>query len=203
MDFNQLIDHIKNSSLIGTKAHEKLAPTDRIFYTEKDIPKDAREAGVLLLLYVDENKQTNVLLTKRANYKGTHSGQISFPGGKKEPFDLNLQETSLRETFEEVGISSMDVNVIKQLTPIYIPPSNFVATPYIGIIKEIPFFKKNHEVEELIYFPIHKLFNDKNLGVFQSSTTNTKTPCFIFNDHKIWGATAMILNEFKEVLKTL
>jgi len=203
MNFNQLIDHIKNSSLTGTKAHEKLAPTNRIIYTEKEIPKNAREAGVLLLLYVDENKQINVLLTKRANYKGTHSGQISFPGGKKESFDFNLQETALRETFEEVGVSSIDVDVIKQLSTIYIPPSNFVVNPYIGVIKKNPVFRKNHEVKELIYFPIHKLFNDKNLGVFKSSTTNTKTPCFIFNDHKIWGATAMILNELKEVLKTL
>lgn len=205
MDFNQLIDkidHIKLSHLTGIESHKELAPPNRTIYTKQKIPKNAREAGVMILIYIDKNKKSNILLTQRANYKGIHGGQISFPGGKKETLDVNLQETALRETFEEVGILSSDIHVIKQLTSVYIPPSNFVVNPYIGIINKVPCFKINNEVDKLIHLPIEILLNPTTLSNFKSSTA-TSIPCFNYKAYNIWGATAMILNEFKEVLKTL
>ncbi|NJB81656.1 NUDIX hydrolase [Wenyingzhuangia aestuarii] len=209
MEFNQLIDKIdllKKIPLKGIEAHRELAPFSRPTFTKYQIPENARKAGVLMLLYPDENNNTNILLTKRASYKGTHSSQISFPGGKKEITDINLQETALRETFEEVGIAKNQIMVLKQLTTIYIPPSNFSVNPYLGILKNTPEFMINHEVDEIIHFPVNNLLDPKKIATFKSATSyakNIEIPCFVFNHHRIWGATAMILNEAKEVLKTL
>ncbi|NIJ45346.1 8-oxo-dGTP pyrophosphatase MutT (NUDIX family) [Wenyingzhuangia heitensis] len=209
MDFNQVINNIellKNVPLKGIEAHKELAPFSRPTFTEYQIPENAKKAGVLMLLYPDANNNTNILLTKRASYKGTHSSQISFPGGKKENFDINLQETALRETFEEVGIAKNEITVLKQLTTIYIPPSNFSVNPYIGILKKTPNFTINHEVDQIIHFPLNNLLDPKKIATFKSSTSyakNIEIPCFVYNHYRIWGATAMILNEAKEVLKTL
>ena len=144
------------------------------------------------------------LLTQRASYKGTHSAQISFPGGKIEKTDKNLKETALRETFEEVGISEENINVIREITDVYIPPSNFLATPYIAFSKEKPNFIINHEVDHTFDVLLKDLLDDSNITSINITTSyakNTDVPCFKLNNYIVWGATAMILNEIKELLK--
>ncbi|MGY5351390.1 NUDIX hydrolase [Wenyingzhuangia sp. IMCC45533] len=209
MIFEQLkekIEHLKSIELLGVQAHRKLAPFSRPTFTEYQIPKDARKAGVMVLLYPKENNKTHILLTKRANYKGTHGNQISFPGGKYDINDSSLRQTSLRETNEEVGINDTDITIVKSLTPIYIPPSNFKVSPYLGMINDIPNFVNNYEVAEIIDLPAEHLLQDRSITTFTKNTaggSQQNIPCFAFNDHKIWGATAMILNEVKEVLKNI
>ena len=208
MKFELFLKHIetlKNTKLPGIEAQFKLAPKLRLNYNAKKIKaNDPKIAAVLALFYPNQNNEVTLLLTKRANYNGTHSGQISFPGGKVEQSDLNLKQTALRETFEEVGIIDGDIEVIREFTEVYIPPSNFLVTPFIGIIYNKPVFKVNSEVAKIIEVPFSKLIDETSIGsikITNSYMKETSVPCFKIDDSIIWGATAMILSEIREVLK--
>ena len=151
-----------------------------------------------------KNNQTRFLLTQRASYNGTHSAQISFPGGKVEDKDINLQETALRETFEEVGIEEKHITIIRKITDVFIPPSNFLATPFIGFSTTKPIIKINHEVDHTFDVKLSDLLNDENISIINITTSYANkidVPCFKLNNYIVWGATAMILNEIKELLK--
>ena len=203
--FLKHIEAVKNIKLPGIEAQFKLAPKLRLNYNAKKIKaNDPKIAAVLALFYPNQNNEVTLLLTKRANYNGTHSGQISFPGGRVEQSDLNLKQTALRETFEEVGIIDEDIEVIREFTEVYIPPSNFLVTPFIGIIFNKPVFKVNSEVAKIIEVPFSKLIDETNIGsikITNSYMKETSVPCFKIDNSIIWGATAMILSEIREVLK--
>ena len=112
--FLKNIEVFKNTQLPGIEAQFKLAPKMRLEYNAKKIEaNNPKIAAVLALFYPNQNNEVSLLLTKRANYIGTHSGQISFPGGKFEKSDLNLKETALRETFEEVGIFQEKIDIVR------------------------------------------------------------------------------------------
>jgi len=203
--FLKYIETLKNTKLPGIEAQFKLAPKLRLNYNVKKIKaNDPKIAAVLALFYPNQNNEVTLLLTKRANYNGTHSGQISFPGGKVEQSDLNLKQTALRETYEEVGIIDEDIEVIREFTEVYIPPSNFLVTPFIGIIYNKPVFKVSSEVAKIIEVPFSKLIDETSIGsikITNSYMKETSVPCFKIDDSIIWGATAMILSEIREVLK--
>ena len=203
--FKTIIEDIKYSKLGGLDAQFKLAPKLRLKYNQEKIEaNNPKIAAVLALLYPNTNNKMCILLTQRASYKGTHSAQISFPGGKQEKIDKNLEYTSLRETFEEVGIASSSINIIRELTDVYIPPSNFLATPFLGFTNHTPKFILNHEVSKIIEVPIQELLIDSNVSYVSMTTSYMKkidVPCFKFNNHIVWGATAMMLSEIKELLK--
>lgn len=208
MKFNQFIEKIeslKSLKLGGLDAQFKLAPELRLRYNADKIKaNNPRKAAVLALIYPNEKKETTFLLTERASYKGTHSAQISFPGGKIDVLDTNLQETALRETFEEVGLLPTSIQIIRELTDVYIPPSNFLATPFIGFVNKKPLFKTNYEVENIIEVSVADLLNETSLTTVNLTTSymaNVDVPCFKLNDYIVWGATAMILSEIKELLK--
>ena len=177
----------------------------RLEYNAKKIEaNNPKIAAVLALFYPNQNKEVSLLLTKRANYIGTHSGQISFPGGKFEKSDLNLKVTALRETFEEVGVFQEKIDIVREITEVYIPPSNFSVTPFIGIVNDNPVFKLNSEVAKIIEIPFPDLLDDTmlaSISITNSYMKETSVPCFNFDGSVIWGATAMILSEIKEVLK--
>lgn len=208
MDYSSFlskIDFIKNNQLGGLDAQFKLAPKLRLQYSkEKILAKNPKKAAVLALFYPNKNNQTTLLLTKRASYKGTHSAQISFPGGKVEYNDKNLLDTALRETKEEVGVIQSYVKIIREITDVYIPPSNFLATPFLGYLEDTPQFVTNHEVANTIEILVSDLLNDKNLTSVKMSTSymqNAEVPCFKINDNIIWGATGMMLSEIRELIK--
>jgi 8-oxo-dGTP pyrophosphatase MutT (NUDIX family) len=205
--FLKNIEVFKNTQLPGIEAQFKLAPKMRLEYNAKKIEaNNPKIAAVLALFYPNQNNEVSLLLTKRANYIGTHSGQISFPGGKFEKSDLNLKETALRETFEEVGIFQEKIDIVREITEVYIPPSNFSVTPFIGILNDIPVFKLNSEVAKIIEIPFPDLLDDTMLGsisITNSYMKETSVPCFNFDGSVIWGATAMILSEIKELLKNI
>jgi len=205
--FLKNLEVIKNTQLPGIDAQFKLAPKMRLEYnTRKNIANNPKIAAVLALFYPNQENKVSLLLTKRANYNGTHSGQISFPGGKVEKSDLNLKETALRETFEEVGVLKKEINVIREITEVYIPPSNFSVTPFVGILNYKPVFKVNSEVAKIIEIPFSDLLDDSRLAsisITNSYMKETSVPCFNFDGSIIWGATAMILSEIKELLKNM
>jgi 8-oxo-dGTP pyrophosphatase MutT (NUDIX family) len=205
--FLKNIEVFKNTQLPGIEAQFKLAPKMRLEYNAKKIEaNNPKIAAVLALFYPNQNNEVSLLLTKRANYIGTHSGQISFPGGKFEKSDLNLKETALRETFEEVGIFQEKIDIVREITEVYIPPSNFSVTPFIGILNDIPVFKLNSEVAKIIEIPFPDLLDDTmlaSISISNSYMKETSVPCFNFDGSVIWGATAMILSEIKELLKNI
>ncbi|PQJ80918.1 NUDIX hydrolase [Polaribacter porphyrae] len=204
-DFIKKVDELKSLKLGGLDAQFKMAPKLRLKYNKDKIDaNNPRKAAVLALFYPDENNKTKLLLTQRASYKGTHSAQISFPGGKVEKSDTSLKETALREAQEEVGIHPSTVNIIRELTDVYIPPSNFLATPFIGFVDKKPLLVINHEVDRIIEVFVSDLLDDVNITTVNLTTSymkNIDVPCFNIDNHIIWGATGMMLSEIKELLK--
>ena len=202
-DFKAHISNIKTTKLGGLDAQFKLAPELRLRYNEDTIKaKKPKKAAVLALFYPDEHNRTRILLTKRASYKGTHSAQISFPGGKTALNDRNLEQTARRETYEEVGVHSDSIHTIRELTTVFIPPSNFLATPFIGYTNQRPIFNINYEVTATIEVLLEDLLNDMNISTVEMLTSymdKVKVPCFKLDNYIIWGATAMILSEIKEL----
>lgn len=157
------------------------------------------------MLFHPKNGKANLVLTKRNTYPGVHSSQISFPGGKAEPEDADLTQTALRETFEEVGISPHEIEVIMAFTEIYIPPSNFLVQPFLGIANSEPEFKPDpKEVTAIIQLPLDTFLDDSILTSSEMQTSYAQSimvPAFVFEGHIVWGATAMILSELKETIK--
>ena len=207
--FENKIVKIKKMELPGESAQFKMAPMERLAELKRIAveKKSARKAGVLALFYPSEDNQTMLALILRKTYKGVHSAQIGFPGGKYENEDDTLKETALRETEEEIGVIRNTVSVLKQLTEVYIPPSNFFVQPFVGITKNTPeFILQEDEVEALVEVPlIH--FMDDSIKTYQNLSTsyakNIEVPAFMLNNHLVWGATAMMLSEVREMLKEL
>jgi len=210
MEFNTFLTHIsklKELPLGGIESQFKMAPELRRKYSLKGIEaNNPKDSAVLALFYPDKDYNTKILLMLRASYNGVHSAQISFPGGKKEENDANLQNTALRETEEEIGVLKNEIIIVRELTKTYIPPSNFWVTPFIGILKRIPVFKTNDEVEKLIEISLIDILDENSMTSKNLTTSymqNIDVPCFKLNNYIVWGATAMILSEIKDLLKLL
>lgn len=203
--FTDKIEDLKRDKLGGLEAQFKMAPKLRLKYNqEKIVANNPRKAAVLALFYPNKNYETTLLLTQRSSYKGVHSAQISFPGGKLEKTDTNLKEAALRETFEEVGVEQTSIEIVRELTDVYIPPSNFLVTPFIGFVDQKPKFTLNYEVASTIEVLMSDLLDDRNVATVNLTTSymkNIDVPCFKIDNHIIWGATSMMLSEIKELFK--
>jgi 8-oxo-dGTP pyrophosphatase MutT (NUDIX family) len=208
-EFEKKIVKITKMQLPGETAQFKMAPMERLAELKRIAYKKntAKKAGVLALFYPTIDNKTHLALILRKTYKGVHSAQIGFPGGKFEDNDNTLQETALRETEEEIGVLKNSVSVLKELTEIYIPPSNFFVQPFVGITTKTPQFNlQEDEVEELIEVPLQHFMDDGIKTIQRLSTSyanNIEVPAFMLNNHLVWGATAMMLNEVRELLKEL
>ena len=169
--------------------------------------KNAKKAGVMALFYPNTEQLTHLLLIQRNRYPGVHSGQIGFPGGQHEPGDMDMLDTALRESCEEVGAVRDHIDVVKSLSELYIPPSNFEVFPFVGVYNKIqPFRRQASEVESLLEVPLTDLLDDAKLTTQHLSTSyasNIEVPAFIFHGHIVWGATAMMLNEIREMFKKI
>lgn len=168
-------------------------------------PPDARVACVLNLLHWEDGEWRTVLIQRTINPRDRHSGQISFPGGRFEEADGSLEQVALRETEEEVGIPRHQVEIIGRLTELYIPVSNYVVHPFVGVLNGPKnFVAQPGEVAAILTPPI-AAFTDQNrrkvtdMYITQGITLK-QVPYFELEGRTIWGATAMILSEFVEVM---
>ncbi|MCM5664306.1 NUDIX hydrolase [Galbibacter mesophilus] len=208
-DFYNLVPKIKNMPLPGQESHYKMAPLLR----NKELEainieeRNPKWAGVVSLFYPDEVKQTKLLLILRKTYNGVHSNQVGFPGGKVEISDKDIAETALRETWEEVGVSPKKIELVKRMSEIYIPPSNFMVQPFVGVSKEmLSFTMQEDEVEAIIEVSFDEFMDDNSIFEENLSTSyakNINVPAFKLNNYTVWGATAMMLSEVKELFKPL
>lgn len=205
-DFLEYVPKLAKVALPAEEAHYKMAPLERIVSLKKTNTesKNPRTAAVMMLFYPKE-RITHLVLIVRNSYKGIHSAQIAFPGGKYETEDVTFDITALRETHEEIGVHPNAVKVIKTFTPLYIPPSNFMVHPFLGIAKEeLSFIPDIHEVADIIELPLSVFLSDEIIVTANLSTSyanNISVPAFKIEEHLVWGATAMMLSELKEVLK--
>ena len=206
-DFLQLISKIKNIPLPAESSHLKMVPPFRreLMKFQEESIKNAKKAGVLALFYPNTANKTNFVLILRKTYKGVHSAQIGFPGGKLEKQDKSLEGAAIRETFEEVGVPVSDISIVKEMTQVYIPPSNFYVHPFMGITKTKPVFKlQDDEVEALLEVDLQNFLEE---GVIMSNrvtasySVDVEVPTFRLNGYVVWGATAMMLSEIKDLLK--
>ena len=201
---NKVFESFQNP-LPGEKAHLELAPYRKNvkFNYEQNKPKIA---STLLLLYPKDNN-VYFCLIERPEYEGTHSNQISFPGGKNENGET-IKQTAIRETFEEVGIDPISINIIGEMTQVYVPPSNFLIHPFVGYLDLEPSFKADkREVKKIIEVNIEDLFSDEiiknkkmNLGR-NNNSLYVDVPYMDLNNKIVWGATSVILNEFRKMLE--
>lgn len=202
MDFDSVLHFINNSQsdeLPGKKAHQMIMPMpvrEQIF---KDAAhqKPARQAAVLALIFPDELHQAKMVFILRKNYEGHHSGQISFPGGKQEVFDKDLRATALRETEEEIGVSGERIHILRDLSPVFIPISNFLVQPFLGVSYRTLDFKRDPvEVEEILSLDFESILYNPLIEIKHTYFDKTyPLKAFEVNQIKIWGATAMMLSE--------
>jgi len=201
---NSIKHYLSAQGLPGEQAQRLMAPSSRNPQSVKHTAKP-RLSAVLLLLYPKDGRW-HLALTKRHTYKGSHSAQISLPGGKMEMEDKDLMHCALRETFEEIGVQCDADRVIGHLSSLYIPISNFEVHPFIALIDYTPSFVHDpYEVDYLIEIPLSLLTDPDGKGSIRlrNQDSHITAPVYQLEDDYIWGATAMILSEFAEILKRL
>ncbi len=208
-DFSQFTSNLElelQKPLPGEEAQFAMAPYQRRL-RKNALAENAspRQSAVLVLFYPFKG-EPHTLLMLRKTYPGVHSGQVSFPGGSKDENDVSLTQTALREAEEETGLNKNKVKIIGKLSSVYIPPSGFLVFPFVGYLNEKPFFKPDEkEVEELIEVPLLMILDEKTIKSKNIKLANgmvmDDTPYFDIYGHTVWGATAMMMGELREVLK--
>jgi len=188
--------------LPGTAAQMLMAPS---LSRPANVLLPLRDSGVLLLLYPVSNRLFTVFM-KRTEYGGPHSGQISFPGGKFEDGDRSLVDTALRECGEEIGIPPGSVEVLGLLTPLHIPISNFRIQPVVGFMAATPVFATDpEEVDYLIRTPLEFLLKPEIIKteILAFGILSMEVPYYDIDSNHVWGATAMMLSEFLEIVRRM
>lgn len=195
------------TELPGIESHMKMVPEAR----RKEIERfkggqDARKAAVLICFGVHEDGDVFIVFIRRNEYDGVHSGQISFPGGRYEDEDLDMVQTALREAEEETNIRRSDVEVLGEISPVYIPPSNFYVKPVVAWAKNsLDLIPDPSEVREILEIPLNELLdpsNRQNKHIEHREFNVIDVPCFYVQGEIIWGATAMMLMELLDILSS-
>ncbi len=208
-NFNVFVNQLDlrlTQELPGVDAQLKMVPITRQIELEKRKKTESPKESAILILFYPYKNEIYIAFIKRQSYDGVHSGQIAFPGGKYEQSDNSLTDTALREAHEEIGVNKESVNIIGNLSSIYIPPSNFNVLPVIGFSKSRPELKKDPlEVDEIIEITLSQLLNPKNnqnRDILRPNQLRVNVPCYYINGHIIWGATSMIISELIDVINS-
>jgi 8-oxo-dGTP pyrophosphatase MutT (NUDIX family) len=207
MDFKKLIDTLSErlqQPLPGGKAHEPMRATPTGLIRPKFEHKLPPKPGSVLILLYPDNGRIRFPLTKRPDYLGTHGGQISLPGGKAEP-DEDYIQTALREGEEEIGVSRTEMKVLGRLSDFFVIPSNFMVAPVIAYTESKPvFIPQPSEVEKILEGDLHDLIAEDAIQtkeIIAAKMYPMLAPHFLIDGEVVWGATAMMLNELREVIR--
>lgn len=201
--FQVFLEQRLTRPLPGKKAQQKMIP-EPVDPSQKipaeSIDSSGHPSGVLVPIYPDANRNLNVILTLRSA-SIRHAGQISFPGGRSEK-DESIIKTALRETHEEVGIHSDEIDVVGSLTPFYLYKTNNRITPVVGFLEKKPIMQRNpNEVEEIITVKLDTLISDDQLEKERWDLAHNSfyVPYWSFHRVPLWGATAMMMSELLEL----
>jgi 8-oxo-dGTP pyrophosphatase MutT (NUDIX family) len=202
--FNEIRRSLVSPTLPGWEG-QKMMSVIQDAHLRVNVPANAKKAGVLVL--VGSSGSSDILLIRRQNHpKDKHSGQLSFPGGKFEPTDRKLLDTAIREANEEVGLTANDFELVGNLSPLYIPVSNFHVFPFVALShKKVNFNIDLSEVAETLHLPLSAILTrtpQKTNMTLSSGFNLSHVPYFPLNQHKVWGATAMILAELSYILQS-
>jgi 8-oxo-dGTP pyrophosphatase MutT (NUDIX family) len=192
--------------LPGSSAHEPLRATP----LGQRIPKFGHKAppkpGSVLILLYEENGKIKFPLTKRPDYLGAHGGQISLPGGKAEQGE-DYTQTALREAEEEIGVPGSQLIVIGRLSDFFVIPSNFMIVPVVAYSLTVPvFIPQESEVERIVYGSLDDVLRDdavQTREILAAKIYPMRAPHFLIEGEIVWGATAMMLNELRLVVRGL
>ncbi len=202
-EFKERLEAMEKSPLPGDMAHLQMTPYKKGLKVSPDNP---RLSAVMLTAYADA-EEAKILLLKRSVYSGVHSAQVGLPGGKMDENDKSLLNTALREMQEETGITENFLVLKGELSPMYIPPSNFMVHPFVAVCERLPdIVLDKREVQYYFGIKVSELIDDNFLQKMDIKTSYgaiKDVPYFHLNDEIIWGATAAILNELKQILKTV
>ncbi len=204
-DIKSWLDNLKqrlNGPKPGLFSQLKMVPDHRRHEkTYLEVADSCNRAGVLVLLY-PRLDQIHIVLTRRTSTVAHHQAQISFPGGHKDSHESVL-ETALREAEEELNVAPSEVRILGELTPLYVPPSNYCIYPVVAMAESRPDFRPSpHEVAEVLEIPLGHLLDQKNVRreVWPLRGIDVSVPFYSFQDNKIWGATAMIIAELLDLM---
>ena len=207
IDIGTLIEKLKNNckgTLPGEKAQNMMLPKSRVDVKFPKTTEHAIPSAVLILLYPN-NDDINFILTERTNEVQHHKGQISLPGGSWENGE-HLSETALRETEEEIGIPADEIEIISELTPLFVKVTGYMIHPFIGYVTEKPnIIPDPNEVNNVFTATISDLMNpiSTKTELWTIRETPVDVPFYKLDKYKVWGATAMILSEFKHCIKEI
>ncbi len=201
-------DHVQTALQLPSfdvrQAQLKMAPIPRAVRRPQSKNGSPRLAAVLVLLFPTEQHGLSTVLIQRNQYPGVHSGQIGLPGGQREENDGSFAVTALRETHEEIGVPYTEIELIGNLTSLYIPPSDFEVYPYVGYSAHHPVWKPDpSEVAGVIETPLATLFDDtvKHVDEIEVRGITVRAPYYAIEGHRVWGATAIILSELESRLR--
>lgn len=206
VDYKSLLQQEIAKGLPGEAAHLPMLPLNRPLSSVALLDqKDYRFSAVACILYQDD-QGLKIILIERPTYDGAHSGQVAFPGGKMEKDDVTDEFTARRECFEEIGIQLKDVHYIGKLTDVFIPISGFIMHPHLYYLDVLPtMIPDAREVEQILTLNVRdfqsQAFRERRDLPTQQGFILKNVPGFHLNEHFIWGATALVLNELCELLK--
>jgi 8-oxo-dGTP pyrophosphatase MutT (NUDIX family) len=188
--------------LPGKEAQYRMASVRRLSELDRYVtPEHIKVACVLNLLHHSEGAWRTVLIRRTENPHDRHSGQVSFPGGRNEPSDNTLAQTALRETEEEIGVPASAIRILGQMTELYIPVSNFMVYPFVGVLEGAARFSLQQGEVEAVMTPTLEYLSrpeaQKSTDLtLKEGVTIREVPYFDVEGRIVWGATAMILSEF-------
>ncbi len=209
MNFTECIAKLHtafNNPLPGYEAQQLLAPFHRkstAFYLERN---PSYKTGCVMIILFPINNQPHLIMIERSDGDGrAHSGQISFPGGRRELDDATLIDVALRETYEEIGVNPSSIKISGELTELYIPVSNYLVHPFVGIIDQLPEFILNTaEVKKVLIPELDLFLKHDGMSTFDFTSYDgsiINAPYYSFGDYKIWGASAMMISELCTLIK--
>ncbi|MBT8401658.1 MAG: CoA pyrophosphatase [Rhodothermia bacterium] len=187
--------------LPGLPSQLKMAPSQRAAMLDARDPREARQAAVLVVL--EGEVSPSIVLTERRKDLPSHPGQISFPGGRQESNEL-LIDTALREASEEINLPGTGVEIIGELTPLFVPPSNYMVHPFVAYSREVLDLRPaDGEVSEIIRASLDRLLDPSTRRIehWKRYGGKVEIPLFDLGDYKVWGATAMMLSELIDLIQ--